>query len=894
MTFTIATRIKEINDKSFQQFDVIYLDLGSNLGHRVQKRIQMHLSLLESTKIIDFSNLPQRLSTTSTKSSFSISSISKRSVASESCLILSLGNTNLSLEMLPIEELRKLPPESFHLHVTRSHPYNKTCPLALVSNGLPLDYTRHTNASFNKNFIHYGALVGAYASLELLGYAFLHPLEPYFPGMTRLDNCSISNCEIDIIESPYWPERGFHIHTQHPLEVTEVLQGHDIPQFGPFGPNCGIYNRRNKDHSINQNKDSIKLYCERWDDMVDDVNRLFEWAVANRLNKLEWLALGNFKWGNELETKMKRFRVLTNLAHEYSLLLGLDCPIVNQQQHSWSIVNPRSSLPVQLKSIRERIDWVFRSGFDFITTESGLSEFTHPECSLMLELMNEFANYANGTWGREAAIKVHCSTGQTCGEPYLDPITGDPINFNFLTMFATSKLGIFPHTIQLYSLDDPSAGAYGNENFQYIEDYLVYEGKKGNRSVQYYGETAYWVNVDVDVPLFLPIYGHRRQYDLQHIAYREISENFRIDGQMNFDSGWEWGYWLSDVITARASWNPFHILSKDNYILDRNIPISIDEAKSISWNVYSSFLRVFTNIFDDKTGEKLNMFLVNLTKSQEKLLIFGQVGNQTCPDIHKLSGFPYLSGDDTWIDLPRMFGMSILQADKVRMKEFDDPKWNYTMALLKEMDETFSFHASEIRKLFQEFQQNTCLSNQCKSSSSIILRYFKEIDDCVHILAMRAKHVRILYESMDPNLAPLVSDKAKLQRQSRAIIQDATEIVSRRESDYRVPWQRIAAWRENPTVYRYGYLWSVHSLYYWWRDQGLAEGGSIQSEHSPCYLNRMDASEIAVGFGKYTMEVIKSIINYIAPLFSGYPLEIINCFAAPTREYEFPRDLYPM
>ena len=25
---------------------------------------------------------------------------------------------------------------------------------------------------------------------------------------------------------------------------------------------------------------------------------------------------------------------------------------------------------------------------------------------------------------------------------------------------------------------------------------------------------------------------------------------------MNFDSGWEWGYWLSDVITARASWDP--------------------------------------------------------------------------------------------------------------------------------------------------------------------------------------------------------------------------------------------------------------------------------------------------------------------------------------------------
>ena len=63
-----------------------------------------------------------------------------------------------------------------------------------------------------------------------------------------------------------------------------------------------------------------------------------------------------------------------------------------------------------------------------------------------------------------------------------------------------------------------------------------------------YRETAYWVNVDIDVPLFIPLYGQRRLHDLRRIAGREIKENFKIDGQMNFDSGWEWGYWLSDVV----------------------------------------------------------------------------------------------------------------------------------------------------------------------------------------------------------------------------------------------------------------------------------------------------------------------------------------------------------
>jgi hypothetical protein len=30
-----------------------------------------------------------------------------------------------------------------------------------------------------------------------------------------------------------------------------------------------------------------------------------------------------------------------------------------------------------------------------------------------------------------------------------------------------------------------------------------------------------------------------------------------MQGQVNFDSGWEWGSWIQDVITARAAWNPF-------------------------------------------------------------------------------------------------------------------------------------------------------------------------------------------------------------------------------------------------------------------------------------------------------------------------------------------------
>jgi hypothetical protein len=72
-----------------------------------------------------------------------------------------------------------------------------------------------------------------------------------------------------------------------------------------------------------------------------------------------------------------------------------------------------------------------------------------------------------------------------------------------------------------------------------------------------------------------------------------------------------------------------------------------------------------------------------------------------------------------------------------------------------------------------------------------------------------------------------------------------------------------------------------------------AEEGSLQSELSPCYLNRMDVSEVAVGWGKYTLELLRDIINRFSPFRTGYPLELVNCFAPPTKEYVFPKDLYP-
>ena len=167
-------------------------------------------------------------------------------------------------------------------------------------------------------------------------------------------------------------------------------------------------------HQISQmeEEEDERQYCERWEDMVAEVNSFFEWCVANKLNKVQWLLLGNYLWDNHLHTRQHRLSLLVELGHKYSVIVGGNSPLGNVQQHGWFMADTRLSYTQQVQQIKRRVDWVFEAGFDFLTTESGSSEFTHPECNLMLDLLNIYADYVANKWGREAGVKVHCSTGQ--------------------------------------------------------------------------------------------------------------------------------------------------------------------------------------------------------------------------------------------------------------------------------------------------------------------------------------------------------------------------------------------------------------------------------------------------------------------------------------------------
>jgi hypothetical protein len=101
---------------------------------------------------------------------------------------------------------------------------------------------------------------------------------------------------------------------------------------------------------------------------------------------------------------------------------------------------------------------------------------------------------------------------------------------------------------------------------------------------------------------------------------------------MNFDSGWEWGYWLNDVITARASWDPQLLDSTNNASDNTHNDVDNDE-----WQAFTLALRPITHgIFGDVFGPQIAAIMVKLTQFQAELLIRGSVNGSSNPNINKL------------------------------------------------------------------------------------------------------------------------------------------------------------------------------------------------------------------------------------------------------------------
>lgn len=779
----------------------IAIQFGDDVSQAVQKRVFAHLQGVPTAavELIDAKTSVDELD--------------------EHILAIGIGDTAITRALIDPKETADLGDEGY---ILRSQELERRSAIAV----------KGTSASDKKD-INAGTHFGAFALLEELGFAFLHPLEPTpplaIPGQAP---------PINRKTSPRWPIRGLQLHTMHPLELTDLLQG-----FGPEGP------------------DDEK----GWETLLDDWDHFLDWMLANGQNRVHWVWLAATSWldfANSQE-RIGRIKTIVEKAQALGIQVGLDVPLRFQQQNSGRLIRKTGHLADELRQIEDGVAHIMQAGFDYLVTESGSTEFTAVPAERMLQWMDALTRTAEEDHGVPVFIKVHASTGQHA-KGFLDPETKKPLNFNFLPHYADERLGVLPHSIQHYSLSDP-APTYGNEDFGHLRTFL--QQQAGRRPTVWHPETAYWVSFDNDVPLFLPVYASRRVHDLRLLGSDEEAGRMgrgdlagsMMDGQLTFSSGWEWGYWLQEVVTARAAWDPKLESASDNDAL-RRLLTPIERA------------------FGD-AGPALANWLVDYAQAQKDLLIDGIVDGQAPESVVRRNGQAYLQGWETWDDLSHMLA-DRLGLESGRMQ----PERLNLVELRRRPLSRFEYRA-HVAPLLDEMEQRfTALARRLESLRNKVpisaRGLFEEIVDAAQITSLRARQVQNLYAFVDADARGLHEEAQLYLNKARNTLDQALALVAHRELHYRVPTERIAAWRKNPTVYPFTYLWTVRSLFYWQRDEAQATKGSI----NPCLFNIINPIDVVHNdgtLGHWTKQ-------------AGHTLRFVPALAGTAKCMAAPKDGPPL
>lgn len=325
-----------------------------------------------------------------------------------------------------------------------------------------------------------------YHGVFKLGFLFPHPRWQVSPD----ESDALTHCGETYDWKPAFSDRGFHLHTLHPNEW-------------------------------------VKGFLEGDEKIATDTIR---WLARNRQNVID-LSLMRPSW----KKQMSSLKVPFKLGRDLGISRGVSLGAAFQQQNSFKLVPLFQALTgngdtkALLKSIRKLSHYL---DYDFMTMEIGTSEFTSTNYERTLHWMNT-ASVELKSEGKKLFTKVHVSTNQ------VSPKWG---NFNFLPRYASSDVGVMPHTVMFYGLEDKNVPMYGNKTFSHMLTFMQEE--KDKRDVWYYPETSYWVGMDVDVPLFLTDYLTSRAEDMKLLHPEGIK------GHFNFTSGHELGSWLFDWTVA--------------------------------------------------------------------------------------------------------------------------------------------------------------------------------------------------------------------------------------------------------------------------------------------------------------------------------------------------------
>lgn len=355
-----------------------------------------------------------------------------------------------------------------------------------------------------------GLVFGLYNFLqEKLGILFYHPKNTYIPSPKRWN---LTSAFINTV-NPRFTYKGFHIHTQHPLELTEYLMEDEWGEKGQ-----------------------------------EEVKQYFDWLVRNGQNYFQFFLLESIK----TKKWIPYFKPIADYGRKRGISLGLNVTLHMIQQKAYTLYKnwPISWLP-RKKQISNRIEKLNQIKWDYWTIDFKTHEFTKDKSKridrLKFHIYDELKKYG---------VKI--------GEHYHVPNRPDHLEDNLEGKekeFVENSAG-FIHTVMFYTVTDEKAPVYENDNLKHMMKKLT-NSIDNDRETWYFPESAYWVTFDNSVPMLLTPYLNARLTDIKTM------DSLGINGHMTFSSGWEWGYWLIDWSIARWSWKSEYETPKPYDLLEK-------------------------------------------------------------------------------------------------------------------------------------------------------------------------------------------------------------------------------------------------------------------------------------------------------------------------------------
>jgi len=568
-----------------------------------------------------------------------------------------------------------------------------------------------------------GAQYGVAGALENLGFRWRHPFEPYTPAVP-----ADRGQEIGLVHVPQIRVRGLHIHTLHPIEG----------YFALWEPSAGS---------------------------TSDAHRIIDWLIKNRGNYIQWAGLDDILKPDRYAAWKAFTQELLAYAHMRGVRVGFDMELFGQSnlQNAFDLSDDRTGMVPIADEIAGRLPLVTQD-LPFDVYDLSFGEFFDAEPQKLIDAIDEVARQLR-TYAPQAEMHALVHVGATQRVTYM----GQDMIYYFLVKYADPTIVPDIHSVMYYDLFEDAGGAYQHTDFSEHRAYLE-ERMCAHQPAAYHPEDAYWIAFDNSVPMFDPVYVHSRFVDLDGLAHSGCGP---LDEHLIFSSGWEWGYWLNDVTSLRASYE---------------LPGAAQDG--------------IVDAYAPDLGPEAAALVDRLATAQHDALI-----------IQHLAG--YMAGRDAVIDAGRVLNI-VSQPDRITFDQLTTANVD-------------SFEQTVMTPLEVHIQALASIWHDVGKLDLPDTRWTREIRDGVHVDLLRAEFVFHAYSAV---IAHVRGDNAQKHLQlAESLLAEAQDVVHDRDGDlHDTHGRRLVDKTTNQTTYQFGYLFMADTLCYWNRE--LAQVKNILGDTS--------------------------------------------------------------